>query len=277
MDDFSYHIWDKKDNKNLRVLRSIEPILNSAFIMSKDEQDKWLDENFEKPYLITKKRFYDNLQWIRDRLSPDTVMVLLNGPEYDFFILSPKKTIRHNKEIRDQIICLNRVIERFAMENPKNVKLVDVNKYIVQITNFTNFLFHWSAKTCYDIAKECLKQMAQESSRCKHNFFINLPINDRKIVIWGVNNYAVISYYSLISNGINISKVCYHEHIECRDFLVESYEILKECKEKYYIIIVDEDEYENISQLLVNYGYNDYIDFIRYNPSIMLQNHFTLI
>lgn len=278
LDDFVFHIWEKKHNKNLRIVRSDEPILGDAFtIMSKDEQGEWLGNNFDEPYLITEERFYDNLQWIRNRLSPDTIMILLNGPEYDFYMLSKVNSLRRNKEYRNQIISLNRVIERFAMENSKNVRLVNVNKFLANINDFTDYVFHWSTKTCYEVAKECLIQMAQEGVRRNHNFFNNLPIHDRKIILWGVNDYAILSYYSLISNGINIDKVCYHEQVDFRDFFVESSEILKDCKERYYIIIIDEVKYEDIKQFLINYGYNEYLDFIRYNPSTILKNHVTLI
>ena len=278
VDDFTYPIWKKKNSDTCRIIRCNEPVFDENFtIYSKDDEIEWLNNYFEEPYLISKERFYDNLQWIRSKLPQDTAMLLLNGPEYNFFRLSKKRNERHDKIVNKQIKDLNEVLKQFAIENQCNVRLVDVNKYISHISDFTDFLFHWTSIKCYEIAKECLLQMSGEGIRRSYDFFNNIPIGNRKIILWGNGDYADLCYYSLIANGTVIHGRCCNEIVGYREFGFEPYMILMGKKNDYYVIVVDEGNFDEIRKLLKQYEYEEYIDFIKYQRTALPLNHTTEI
>ena len=273
-DDFQYRIWVKNDNSNIRVLRSHEPIFGEdAGILSRDEGEVWLAKHFQQPYFIDETRLYQNLQWIRDKLSPKTVLILLNGPEFNFYMLSNNPAERHNPELRDRIIRLNKAIKQFALDNNRNVRLVDVNQFLTRIIHFTNNIFHWTTQKCFEIAKECIKIMSQNDVRKAYDFLHKLPINNRKIVVFGVSQYAQICLYSLIANGTDVHAVCYHLPYTGDDFVAETAEILNGNKQLYYIVVIDEENYESIEVLLKHYGYTGYEDYIRLPSSTLLKTH----
>ena len=167
-DDFIYTLNKKKDDNNLRIIRDDEYVFGGNYnILCIDEQDKWLQEHFNNTSFIDEERFYQNLQWIRNKLDSSTILILLTGPEYNFYRLSTLRSERCNPYIRNQIIKLNQVIKRFTDENPNNVGLVDVNKSLKTISDFTDYIFHWTTKKSYEIAKECLILMAQKKAKRK--------------------------------------------------------------------------------------------------------------
>ncbi|MDF2841815.1 MAG: hypothetical protein K0R00_241 [Herbinix sp.] len=261
LDDFVYYIYEKKENKNIRILRLFDPVVDEYIEnMTQDDQMKWLADNFNPAHYISEERFYENLSWIQNKLNPNTSMILINGPEYDYFMDSDP----HNDVIRDNIIRLNKIIVKFVSDNPKNTRMVDVNKYITKRSDFTDNIFHWKSHPCYYIARDCLKYMAEKKLRSNNNVLGLLPIQNRKIVLYGHDEYTSLVYYSLIANGIDISVVCSTEKSTLGDIQIQHYDLLKDNYNTYYVIITESKDFIETKNILIDYGYEEHYDFISY-------------
>lgn len=277
-DDFNYRIWVSKNDPNLRVLRSHEPVIgDDGGILTRDAGEAWLAEHFQPPHYIDEDRQYQNLQWVRSRLSPKTVLILLTGPEFNLYMLSNNPAERHNPELRARITKLNKTIQRFALDHQENVRVVDVNRFLTRIVHFTNNIFHWTPHKCYEIAKECLKTMCGDDMKKDYGFLHKLPVRDRKITLWGVNQYAHSCYYSLIANGVDIDVVCHHMPNHSEDFIVSPAETLDGMSRKYYVIVIDDENHETIEALLYQYGYTEHEDYVRLSSSVLLRTHTTVV
>lgn len=261
-DDFIYKVHRNKENKNLRALRDYEYIFgDDNSILDRAECERWLGDTFDNTGMLEADRFYDNLQWIRTKLDPSTILILLTGPERNFYRISFDKNERHKPEVRNQIIKLNSVIKRFAADNPDNVRVIDTNEYLCNMADFTDFLFHWTKEKSYEIAYECLKIMADTKKKKSNNILINCPIGERKVAIWGEGKNARLCFYSLIANGIDVVGIYYHDAVGGDCMVKGDSAMLEGKREDYYILVIDKN-YKKIKEQLDNYGYvygKDYI------------------
>ena len=277
-DDLLYQIYVNRTNSNIRVLRNHEPIIGEENnILGTEESQEWLVKNFYEPVYMSETRYYENLQWIRERLSPKTMLLLLNGPEFDFYMLSNNPAERHNPEVRERIILLNKVLNQFAIDNNQNVRVINVNCILTRMVHFTNHIFHWTHQKCFEIARECAKTMVQCPSKKEKVFLNQVIINRRKIVIWGSSYYAQICYYSLIANGVDIYAVYDHRPCIDDDFAIEKAESLRGNKQKYYVLVIEHDNCKKIEELLKDYGYTDCEDYTLFPSATLLKTHTTVI
>lgn len=277
-DEFLYQIYVNRTNPDIRVLRNHEPIIGEDNnILGPEESQEWLANHFYEPVFMDETRFYENLQWIRNRLSPQTILILVNGPEFDFYMLSNNPSERHNPELRERIIRLNKVLKQFASDNEQNVRLVDVNRILTKITHFTNNIFHWTHQKCFEIARECAKTMSLSPVRRETGFQEQYPVNGRKIVIWGSCQYAQICYYSLAANGLDIYAVCDHRPYDGDDFVVERAEILCGNQNQYYVLVIEPGDCHKIQELLCDYGYINCEDYILFPSATLLRTHTTVV
>lgn len=274
----TYQIYVNRTNSNIRVLRNHEPIIGEENnILGTEESQEWLVKNFYEPVYMSETRYYENLQWIRERLSPKTMLLLLNGPEFDFYMLSNNPAERHNPEVRERIILLNKVLNQFAIDNNQNVRVINVNCILTRMVHFTNHIFHWTHQKCFEIARECAKTMVQCPSKKEKVFLNQVIINRRKIVIWGSSYYAQICYYSLIANGVDIYAVYDHRPCIDDDFAIEKAESLRGNKQKYYVLVIEHDNCKKIEELLKDYGYTDCEDYTLFPSATLLKTHTTVI
>jgi len=95
---------------------------------------------------IDEKKYYDNLTFIRKRLSQNTVLILLNGSEIAFDHEEEDILYQNHKK-------MNEVTSRFCKNN-KNTYLVDVNKYIKNQDDMLDSIRHYKKRVYFYIAKE---------------------------------------------------------------------------------------------------------------------------
>jgi FkbH-like protein len=198
-DEFQLEVYQSKRYPNLRVLLSnsktgsFTPILNPDNIPDFDTQN-WLASEFAPLGYITPERFLENLNFIYERLPDTTTLVLMTGPEYDYF----RDTEPHNAKFRQQIVKINAVIRGFARNTPRT-KLVEMNDYIFDRNHFTNFIMHLKPERGFLLAMDMLSKMAE--SPCGKNPFRSFPVNGRKICLWAVDGYAAPFYFALSAGG----------------------------------------------------------------------------
>lgn len=253
-DDFIYELYEKKDDKNLRILRWIEPVYNDEnVLLDEAESDHWLEENFHRLRRISSERLYDNLVWLKGILPEDAKIIFINGPEYKG-ALSP--------EVEEVIVRLNKVIKQFAEENPDNIKLIDVNQYIVNRHDWSDFVFHWSIQSTYKITRECLKHMSEFQNEQKFELFHDVPFKNRKIVLYGNDDFTSLAYYALLAHGCQVSGIYHHNHEGMEGVLPAS--LLKDKKEEYYVVVTGDGDSKEIHDQLEEYGYEFFKDYCGY-------------
>jgi len=274
-DDIVYDLFYNKKNPNLRICRTnelfrgktsvIRPIYWPPIIeYTREDELKWLNDNFDGPIKISPERFYDNLKWIREKLPDETVLILMNSPDLNFY----RAEHPDDPETFAQIKKINQVIKKFTEDYSKNTELVDLTTIVAAKDKVTNYMYHFLPQTSYEVAQNILKCTEKYGERINRNPFECLPINNREVVLYGNDSYVVSSAYSINANGGNINKVMYDGRNGTMDkFSFCNKEELKENKDKYYVIIADEGNYENIKAELKGYGYIEHNDFIRLKPN----------
>ncbi len=86
-DDFALELHQSKQFPQMRIVSSnsksgsFTPVLN----LNDEEKQEWLSENFVSMGHILPERFREKLEWIDKHLSEKTRLVLMTGPEYDYF------------------------------------------------------------------------------------------------------------------------------------------------------------------------------------------------
>ena len=150
LDDMTYKIYEHKSNPNLRVLlypnrnhvHGLITNISQGTPASKNQKRLWFDENFAEGHYITPERFEENLLWIASKVPAKTKIILINGPELDFF--------NHPERLK-QITALNKVIKRVCETHGDKFSLVDTNKVIRVRDDVTNFMFHLKAQTAFSL------------------------------------------------------------------------------------------------------------------------------
>ena len=194
-DDFALEIYQSREFPDMRVVLSssksgsFTPILNPDNVDSFDEQ-RWLSEHFEPRGLISPERFRENLEWIMERLPTKTHMILMTGPEFDYY----RDSEPHNHEFRGQVMRLNEVIRSFCASSSRAV-LVEMNDVIYERSHFTNYIMHLKPERSYALAMIMLKGMADNPSN--KNLKTQLLCGSRSIVLWGGANSLLPNWLAL--------------------------------------------------------------------------------
>lgn len=196
-DDFALDIYQSKEFSQMRVVLSnsksgsFTPILN----IEDTKKQEWLSNNFISLGLISSERFRENLEWIAERLPDKTHLVLMTGPEYDYF----RDSEPHNAEFRMQVMSLNKVIRNFCDCNPR-ASLVEMNDVIYERGHFTNFIMHLKPERSYMLAMKMLEVMARTPST--KNVKKGLPIGLRHLILWSDEISLLPNYLALCAMGV---------------------------------------------------------------------------
>ena len=257
-DDMIYKIYEHKQNPNLRIVFSPGKVFGDTSVLNikdgkpatYDEQRAWLAENFTAGHYIAPERFEENLLWIASRLPQKTKIILINGPEFDFF----REKMPHCPEARQQIIALNKVIARVCETYKDKFALVDINKVIRSQKDVTNYIFHLKAQTAFNLFAEIAAAMTKYPSPNKAGM-LDKVLGGREVLLFGKNNTELlICVNDLFLGNANVS-ACVNQE----DFKPYAFK-----SNKYYIVVADNANYDAARELLIENGYAPIKDFIQF-------------
>ena len=273
-DDMVFKIYEHKNNPNLRVVLSPEKVfgltsvinISDTTVATYDEQSAWLAKNFNAGHFITPERFEENLLWIASRLPAKTKIILINGPELDFF----REQLPHCPEVRAQIFALNKVIKRVCETYAGKFALVDMNQIVRSLNDVTNYIFHLKAETAFALFAKIFDTMKKITSplRDKPNM-LHKVLGGRKVCVFGKNPYnSWISVCDLFLGGVNVSAYVYHklEEITVPGFNVKNFSDYAFKSDEYYIVVAAQDNYSEMRDVLIAGGYEPVKDFIYFCP-----------
>jgi FkbH-like protein len=204
-DDFALDIYRSKKFPNMRIVLSnsktgsFTPILNSDGTTNPNGKE-WLSRHFTPFGLISPERFRENLEWIAARLSKKTRMILMTGPEYDYF----RDSEQHNPVFHEQVVRLNRVIRDFCASSPR-AALVEMNDVIYERSHFTDFIMHLKPERAYALAVKMLEAMSGMPSPKGLPF--QLPIGSRRLALWGEGSVLLSNWITLCAYGAKCNDV----------------------------------------------------------------------
>lgn len=150
--DFSQGIYQCKKDKSIVVSYgnySFPDLVGHSYLPK--EELSTFKEIFDFIGPITEDRLMENLEWLRHKLSPHTILVLLNGSTQK--IEHPNEPKRHKFHEK-----MNAVISHFA-EQHNNVHLIDVNTFISSKSDHTDSIRHYNRKIYFQIAKRILEYL----------------------------------------------------------------------------------------------------------------------
>lgn len=268
-DDMIYKTYRHKENPNIRVVLSPEKIFGltsvidvgdgSTYPIDDAKQKEWLAENFEPGEYISEDRFYDNLKWIQAKYPDSTKIILITGPELDFF----RDTLPHCPEAREQIIKLNRVLFRLQEEMPDRFAVVDINNCIQSKADVTNYIFHLTAQTSYDLFSEIVCTMIMKFPSTKKSMLWKV-VGNRDVLIFGNTSEAINAYFNLYLGGNPASGFIHrvYEGLTIGDMPIENWEQVIGRQNDFFVVIADSRAHEPIKQLLEIVGYEPLRDFV---------------
>jgi len=260
-DDFALNIYQSKESPNLRVVLSnsksgsFTPILNPEGVIDFDEQD-WLLQHFESLGLISPERFRENLEWISERLPQKTCMLLMTGPEFDYF----RNSEPQNPAFRTQVISLNKVIRDFCASSPRAV-LVEMNDVIYDRSHFSDFIMHLKPERSYALAMKMLEAMSDNPSTEISNL---KPLHDsRHIVLWGDGASLLPNWLTLCAANAKPDYVI----TDSKDVLVSGANVLNHTslygkKAEYFVLLTPGGDLEYQRAAMAFYGFEPDDDYL---------------
>ncbi len=252
-DDMVYSIYRSKTKKSLRVVRSGDyrfgetSVIKDGESLTLTEQEKWLDENFYEGEFISPERFCENIMWIRSKLSPSTVLILITGPELDFY----RKMYPHVPEVREQIIKLNKIIFELGEKSPELFSVLDINKFVRDRFDVTDYVFHLTPISSYEMFKALSEIMIDRSQNKK--MILSEVIKGRAITIVGEGILAEKAALNLKIGGEYVSEI-----IGWKDNS-------KIKTDNDYVVIADERYEKDWRKLLLDLGRSERTDFCIYS------------
>lgn len=260
-DDFALETFRSKANPDLRVTLSTStagsftPVLNPDGVADFDPV-AWLAEHFEPEGLITPRRFRENLEWIAARLPAHTRIVLMTGPEFDYF----RDDEPSNPQFRDQVIALNREIRQFCAAHPR-AALVEMNDFITEREHFTNFVMHLKPERSYALAMETMRQMASLPVGGER-IGEHLPLGGRRVALLGTDVRMLTNARVLTALGTAPAYVVAPNSAAT----LEEVEVVPSARlcgrsDELFVLALDGGEADYASPTLRLYGYQGGRDF----------------
>jgi FkbH-like protein len=204
-DDFALDVYHSNEFPNMRVVLSnsktgsFTPILNPDGTANPNGKE-WLSRHFTPLGLISPERFRENLEWIAAHLSEKTRMILMTGPEYDYF----RDSEPHNPVFHEQVVRLNKIIRDFCADSPR-AALVEMNDVICERSHFTDFIMHLKPERAYALAMKMLEAMSSMPSPKGLPF--QLPIGSRRLALWGEGSALLSNWFTLCAYGAKCNDV----------------------------------------------------------------------
>ncbi len=271
-DDMIFKIYEKKDNPNIKIVMSpsrkfgdTSVIGENGELLTFEDTYKFLEKNFKKGEYITEERFYENLVWIKNHTGEKTKIILVTGPELDFF----RKNNFHCEEVRNQIIRLNQVLYRIEKEFPKKFAVADINSCVRSKDDVTDYVFHLKAQTAYNLFVQIvwtiIRKFLGDTSKPG---MLSHVVNNREVVIFGNSNQARNAFYNLKLGGMQPAK---YVHFDFQNRIIGTMKVLDssiliEGKEKYYVVVADDSNYGEIEKQLNGMGYESKVDYCKISP-----------
>ncbi|WP_051152886.1 hypothetical protein [Lacrimispora indolis] len=257
-DDFALDIYQSKEFPQMRVVLSnsksgsYTPIIN----IEAGERKEWLSRNFISLGLISPQRFRENLEWLAERLPDKTRLVLMTGPEYDYF----RDSEPHNAGFHMQIMGLNKVIRDFCANNPR-AAFVEMNDVIYERGHFTDFIMHLKPERSYTLAMKMLEAMAGMPST--KDAKKDLPIGLRRLVLWSDEISLLPNYLALCAMGAKPDDIITIPSLEASKLEVMSIapHMLYGQSGKYFVLLTPGGELEYRRTALEFYGFGVGVDY----------------
>lgn len=145
-------LWDKFINKELFDA-------NCKFTK---ENLKFIKDNFEFIGRIPDQQIIENLDFIYDRISKDTKLILNLGTEIEYE--NNTEPAYFNRHIHHQKI--NKLIREW-MVGKDNVYAIEVTKFIKSQDDYTNSFNHFAKHVYYDLANELLSILSDDSIKIR--------------------------------------------------------------------------------------------------------------
>ena len=270
-DDMVFYVYQSKQNPRINVLLSPEELIDGTTTtsvigkngkpLSKNEQQKWLKENFTEGKFITVDRFKENLLFIKSKLSVKTKVILITGPELDFF----RTKIPKIPQIREQIIKINNAIKDFARENSEQFAVVDINKHIKTKDDITDYIFHLKAYTSYNLFTDIVWTIVRNFKNNRGRM-LSSKIKEREIVIFGSGLFARNCFYNLVLGNQRPRIYVDFDYLDkcVGTIAVQNPELLANNIHKYFVIVADNDNTPKIINYLKGFNYKENFDFTVY-------------
>ncbi len=251
-DDMVYSIFRSKTRPNLRVIRSGDYRFGETSVIKDGkplvlaEQERWLEDNFYEGEFITPERFRDNIKWIRSRLNPLTVLVLITGPELDFY----RKMYPHVPEVREQIMKLNKVLFELEHEKPDLYSVLDINRFIRSREDVTEYVFHMTPISSYEMFKALSEIIISKGHQ--ERMIRSEVSKGRPITIVGDGIVAEKAAINLRIGGEKVKQIIKWEDSQTLEV------------EDDYVVIADEHNEEDWCKLLVGLNLQEKDDYCLY-------------
>ena len=273
-DDMIYKICEYKDNPNLRVVFNDgikfsigqTPIINingkieASFL----EQCQWLADNFKKPHYISKERFISNVEFIMERLPEKTKLILVTGPELEFFRVSCPSA----KELREQIILINQAIRFLVDKYPNKCAVVDMNDVVKSTDDITDYIFHLKANTAYNLFIQIIDTIINNFPTQKPSMLKNV-LRGRKLCLFGKGNLEILNaYYNLRLGNCEPTEFIYHDTVNNVKFKINDWEQYIDKANEFFIVVADSENYSTIRKLLIEGHYEPLKDFVQLKDAI---------
>ena len=267
LDDMVLRIYEYKTNPNLRVIFSPRLRFTKTNIVnihgqkmtSWENQLEWLAENFSEGHFISQERFLDNLNFIANKIPKETKIILINGPELDYF----RDYVPHCQEVREQIIALNQMLKIFAEKMQERVAFIDINEFITSTDDVTNYVFHLKANTAYNLFLKIINTILEKFPPNKSPM-LQKVLNGRKICLFGKSDLELNNACLNLKMGNCIpTDFIYHKTVNSSDFNIKNWENYINKPDEYFIVIVDNENYEEIRKVLINGNYEPLKDFVQ--------------
>lgn len=265
-DDMILDIYQSKRNPEMFITRTNDSIRSKNTVIPPDGCDAqdWLNEEFSFLGRISPERFRDNLLWIYNKLSPKTYMLLMTGPEFDYYRDSrPKDPDSHN-----QILLLNKVMRDFCAEHER-AGIVEINELINKREHFKDYIFHLVPERSYMLALHILKLMASHETGSAENIRKLFRIGERKVALWSDKMSALTNYYSLCALGLRPHKfiIASHERGYVDGVLSEASHVLYQKQNEWYVLAFVHDDFKYMRKTLSFYGFSPERDYFGLVPA----------
>ena len=271
-DDMIYKIYKNKKDPNLRVILSPEPLfgltsvinINNKTKLPYEEQKRWLNKNFSEGQYITQERFLDNLLWIKEHTNKFTKIVLISGPEINYF----RKNHPTCPETLEQIKKINKVIKDVGKDHSDRFLVVDINDVIKTKEDVTDYVFHLKAETAYKLFTNLIHTIIEKSKTNKPPMLNEKILKGRKLGILGSNIREVKNAYFNLKLG-NLEPLIINNIFtsDCdQDICTINMNDILNDHNKYFIIIADNNNYPAHRQTLMEHGFSPISDFLQLKP-----------
>lgn len=195
-DDYIRPLKTQKDWQNL-LHRGYQHVLTKGMCSQFSHRYKYAGP-------ISPERLNNNLEFIRENLEDDTLLIFINAAELN--VVLNGEVGRHLRHIE-----VNQVLKDFCDRHPENVALIDVNKFVHSKEDLGDILRHYQRKVYYELAQEVLSTLnARSNSPLKiygraagtpMERFLEILKTDRQIFFYGLTQQSINLYSKCASKN----------------------------------------------------------------------------